>query len=214
MKLNIVANPQTADSQPIESATLIISLCRQSGIGWMTAGNPVSSPVNYLPEWLLRTLDDRSDDLYNTSLADACTALTNRWVQWDMTEPNPFTPTDLTNFHPLQVQEFLAQLLELESFPLDKVQALQSVYSFSASNNSEIKFRWLRLCIKVRWEEKVAPALQFVTEQGRMKFVRPIYRDLYAWEDMRQRTIDNFQATKANMMAVLVHNVAKDLHLE
>ncbi len=29
-------------------------------------------------------------------------------------------------------------------------------------------------------------AVKLVTEQGRMKFVRPIYRDLYAWTDMRK----------------------------
>uniref|UniRef100_A0A1B6EZ69 Leukotriene A(4) hydrolase n=1 Tax=Cuerna arida TaxID=1464854 RepID=A0A1B6EZ69_9HEMI len=177
------------------------------------ANNTASKSVDW-DSWLFTPGMPFIIPKYNTSLADACTALANRWVQWDMTEPNPFAPTDIMEFHTLQVLEFLAQLLELESFSLDKVQALQSVYSFNASNNSEIKFRWLRLCIKVRWEEQVTPALQFVTEQGRMKFVRPIYRDLYAWEDMRQRTINNFQATKANMMAVLVHNLAKDLHLE
>ncbi|KAG8283293.1 hypothetical protein J6590_021193 [Homalodisca vitripennis] len=45
---------QMEDGKPIESAKLI-SFCRQSGIGCTTAGNPVSSPVNYLPERLLRT---------------------------------------------------------------------------------------------------------------------------------------------------------------
>ncbi|KAG8320122.1 hypothetical protein J6590_076324 [Homalodisca vitripennis] len=52
---------QTADSQPVESSTLI-SIRRQSDIGWTTAGNLVSSPVNFLPEQLLRTRDDHSDD--------------------------------------------------------------------------------------------------------------------------------------------------------
>ena len=30
--------------------------------------------------------------------------------------------------------------------------------------------------------------------QGRMKFVRPLYRDLYAWEEKRQQAIDTFKA--------------------
>ena len=32
-------------------------------------------------------------------------------------------------------------------------------------------------------------AVKLVTEQGRMKFVRPIYRDLYAWEEQRKVNI-------------------------
>ena len=30
--------------------------------------------------------------------------------------------------------------------------------------------------------------------QGRMKFVRPLYRDLYGWEEKRQQAIDTFKA--------------------
>ncbi len=37
-----------------------------------------------------------------------------------------------------------------------------------------------------RWPAVVPLAVKLVTEQGRMKFVRPIYRDLYAWTDMRK----------------------------
>lgn len=44
--------------------------------------------------------------------------------------------------------------------------------------NAEIKFRWLRLGLRAHWTERVDDALKFVTEQGRMKFVRPIYRSV------------------------------------
>lgn len=60
----------------------------------------------------------------------------------------------------------------------------------------------------------MTPALNFVTEQGRMKYVRPIYRDLYAWEAVRQKAIDTFLANKDKMMYVSAHTVAKDLHLD
>lgn len=82
-------------------------------------------------------------------------------------------------------------------------------------NNRENFFRfiWLRLCIKNQWDEKVEDSLQFVTEVGRMKYVRPIYRDLYDWPEMRQRAIDNYNRTKDKMMYVTAKMVAKDLHL-
>ena len=73
--------------------------------------------------------------------------------------------------------------------------------------------------------------------QGRMKFVRPLYRDLYAWEEKRQQAIDTFKAHRLLLsvdkvvvvVVVVVFNlvllrkqymqmaadmVAKDLHLD
>lgn len=73
---------------------------------------------------------------------------------------------------------WLAELLEEEKAPLspEKVCMMEEVYGMTKRLNAEIRFRWLRLGLKARWEESVGPALDFVTEQGRMKFVRPIYR--------------------------------------
>jgi leukotriene-A4 hydrolase len=62
--------------------------------------------------------------------------------------------------------------------------------------------------------DQVPLALEFVTEQGRMKYIRPLYRDLYAWEEVRARAIDTFQKNRPSMMYVSAHTVAKDLHLD
>lgn len=37
-------------------------------------------------------------------------------------------------------------------------------------------FSWLRICIQSRWEEEIDNALNFAIGQGRMKYVRPIFR--------------------------------------
>lgn len=39
-----------------------------------------------------------------------------------------------------------------------------------------IPLRWLKLCVRSKWEEAVPLALQMATEQGRMKFTRPLFR--------------------------------------
>lgn len=62
-----------------------------------------------------------------------------------MSDPPPFTPQDLSALKPLQVQEFLSQILEQESVPLAKVQTMQQVYKFDANKNSEIKFRFVQV---------------------------------------------------------------------
>lgn len=60
---------------------------------------------------------------------------------------------------------------------------------------------------------KLQDVLDFVNSQGRMKYVRPIYRDLYAWEAVRQQAIDNFLANEQFMMHVSAYTLRKDLHL-
>lgn len=73
---------------------------------------------------------------------------------------------------------------------------------------------WIRLALKSRWELKVAEALDFVSKNGRMKYLRPIYRDFYEWKEMRQRAIDNYLKTKDQMMFVTADLLKKDLHLD
>ena len=56
---------------------------------------------------------------------------------------------------------------------------MEELYKLNVVRNSEIRFRWLRLNLRGKVENAVSGALEFVTEQGRMKFVRPIYRFVY-----------------------------------
>lgn len=98
--------------------------------------------------------------------------------------------------------------------PIVKLGHLERVFRLNGVRNAEIKFRWLRVCVKARWHDKLDGVLQWLNVIGRMKFVRPLYRDLYAWEDVRQKAIDNFKANRPNMMHVSAYTLAKDLHLD
>ena len=53
---------------------------------------------------------------------------------------------------------------------------MKEVYGLNAVNNSEIKCKWIRLGLRGKWPDAIPRAVQMVTEQGRMKFLRPIYR--------------------------------------
>lgn len=39
-----------------------------------------------------------------------------------------------------------------------------------------VYFRWIRIGLVAHWKDIIPDALKFINEQGRMKFVRPIYR--------------------------------------
>lgn len=72
----------------------------------------------------------------------------------------------------------------------------------------------MRLMIKARLE-RFAEIFEFANSNFRMKFVRPIYRDLAGWTDVgKQLAIENFNKVRDQMMKVCAYTVAKDLGIE
>ncbi|VVC29461.1 Peptidase M1, leukotriene A4 hydrolase/aminopeptidase C-terminal,Armadillo-type [Cinara cedri] len=149
---------------------------------------------------------------YDESFQNACVSLLNRWEQWDGSGEY-FKKSDLAEFQTLQIVQFLALLLKSNNFNLQKLKSMQEVYNFNNNKNCEILLRWLRTSIKFKWLEQIEIIFEFINSTGRMKYVRPMYRDLYSWEEVRTKTIDNFEKNKMSMMYVCRHTVAKDLHL-
>jgi len=70
--------------------------------------------------------------------------------------------------------------------PVDLLTALDAAYSLSERRNSEIKFRWLGLCLKAGLSSAVPKTVAFLSEQGRMKFVRPLFRALAAFQAINE----------------------------
>lgn len=148
---------------------------------------------------------------YDTSLQEACTKLSN---QWRSGACEKCSSADLENFSSGQLQEFLDQLVMAEALAIDLVEKMESVYpAISQSKNSEIRFRWIRVGLKARYEKAIDNALAMVTEQGRMKFTRPLYRDLGSWEKARSRAIATFEKNRPSMHSTTAALVAKDLGL-
>ncbi|RDD36645.1 Leukotriene A-4 hydrolase [Trichoplax sp. H2] len=150
---------------------------------------------------------------YDTSLADACTELCNRWLKASEEELESFSSDDIKDFSSPQVIEFLSKLLVEAPITVKKVKAMDKAYSMGTRINSEIRFRWLRICVRGGWENSYSVACSFITEQGRMKFVRPLYRDLYnnaASRDLAKSTFGqncNFYHNIASKM------IASDLQM-
>ena len=57
-------------------------------------------------------------------------------------------------------------------------------------------------------------ALKLLTEMGRTRFVEPLYKALYEWEEKRQLALDTFRDTKDQLMTVTAEAVAKVLHIK
>jgi len=62
--------------------------------------------------------------------------------------------------------------------PKARLDTLESNFKLNEIRNSEVRFAWLALAIGNRYDPAVASAEQFVTSQGRGKFVRPLINAL------------------------------------
>lgn len=151
---------------------------------------------------------------FDTSLAQVCQDLKTKWIDKDKGKgQHTFSCADLEKFSPGQKIEFLAQLLEEDPLEVSTLEKMNETYGFNASTNYEIKFRWIRLGLKCHWDDAIQRAIAFVKEQGRLKFLRPVYRDLYAWEKTRELAIKTFNEVKPNLMPMVIEATGKDLHL-
>ena len=73
--------------------------------------------------------------------------------------------------------QFLNEILdEPQPLSITKLVKMQEHYDLNAYTNSEIRFRWIRLGLQGKWQDAIPRAVKMVTEQGRMKYLKPIYR--------------------------------------
>ncbi|XP_021433186.2 leukotriene A-4 hydrolase isoform X1 [Oncorhynchus mykiss] len=151
---------------------------------------------------------------YDTTMADACIALCKRWVKTKEGDLGNFSEGDVKTLSTHQLIEFLSLLLQQEPLPLSHVKRMQEVYQLNAFNNAEIRFRWLRLCVKSKWEDAVPMALKMATEQGRMKFTRPLFKEVYNFDKYREEAVRVFIAHRAAMHPVTANLVSKDLKVD
>jgi len=78
---------------------------------------------------------------------------------------------------PVQQIEFVDQLCVSDKvISVKKLQKFDEWYSMKTFRNTEVRFRWLKLTIKARWEDKIEDCIELATTQGRMRFVRPLFR--------------------------------------
>ena len=67
-----------------------------------------------------------------------------------------------------------------ESLSAEQLLALDGAFGFTATGNSEVRFAWLRVAIRNQYEPAFASLEEFLTTQGRRKFILPLYTDLAA----------------------------------
>ncbi|MDR6113569.1 MULTISPECIES: M1 family metallopeptidase [unclassified Sphingomonas] len=76
-------------------------------------------------------------------------------------------------------QEYVRFLDQLpRQLTAERLAALDGRFHWNGTGNSEIRFAWLRLALANRYPPAEASAEQFLTAQGRRKFVAPLFQQL------------------------------------
>ena len=89
--------------------------------------------------------------------------------------------------------------------------AMDERYRFTETRNAEIKFRWLSLCLQCGSSFIVPHVVAFLTQQGRMKYVRPLYRML---QKMDARTAaETYSANASSYHPIARKLIESDLKL-
>lgn len=148
---------------------------------------------------------------FDTNLVERCSAFSNRWK-------SVATEEDAAKLPPSEYEALSTgqKVLALEQFedPLEewKLVAMDKQCALTESKNCEIKFRWFQLCLKSPGKTTVIPAVAtFLAEQGRMKYVRPLFRSLAAFEEGKVAAVATFKTLKSSYHPICAQMVAKDL---
>ncbi len=117
---------------------------------------------------------------FDTTLADQCYDLADKWQALNKGEKN-FKPSadDIKSFTANQSVVFLERL---QSFPEhlspDLVDVLGSTYAYASSQNVELVSRYYVIGLQARAKSVYQPTAELLGKVGRMKFVRPLFKEL------------------------------------
>ncbi|RLN57427.1 hypothetical protein BBP00_00007519 [Phytophthora kernoviae] len=98
---------------------------------------------------------------------------------------------------------------KLAATHLDAIDAFAH-HHFSTTHNSELRFRWFTLALRSDDLRVLDRTVEFLKEQGRMKFVRPLFRDLCATMGM-VRGAAIFEDCKSRYHPIAAKMIQRDI---
>ncbi|KAG6999342.1 ubiquitin carboxyl-terminal hydrolase 34 [Physcia stellaris] len=149
---------------------------------------------------------------FDTSLADSCYALASQWENLNDNPGADFQPSssDIAGWGSNQVVVFLEAVQEFQK-PLGKqeVHAMGKQYGLLKSGNAELTSRFFAIGLKAKAEEVYGPTVELLGKVGRMKFVRPLYRQLA--EVDRDLAVKTFEGNRDFYHPICRNLLEKDL---
>ncbi|KXS13096.1 leukotriene A-4 hydrolase-like protein [Gonapodya prolifera JEL478] len=124
------------------------------------------------------------------------------------------SPADVANFSATQKMVFLDAFDQYSPLSVALLDKMEVLYGWTDVRNAEIRFRWQMLCLRSNRPSIIPKVVEFVGEQGRMKYVRPLYRALNkAQPDGSKVARETFLQLKPTYHPIAASLIEKDLGL-
>lgn len=160
------------------------------------------------------------------SLVEAASMLAARWAGIDDASKNRdclkdmFLPTDVKGWSSNQMIALLTDLLATlrkhkcdGRLKLDQAVAdyMAEIYNLDKTRNAEIRFYWCHIGLLLSRPKAVEQTREFVLEQGRMKYVRPLYEALHSVYPRGPLAKELFTANQAKYHPIAVKVISSCL---
>jgi len=127
---------------------------------------------------------------FDETLAKDAMDLCEMWMTFDAKDSQLITPsTDISNWSTQQKVYFLNRIevsmnniddtRRPKQLKLSTLKAMKESYKFHQSMNCELLLNFCKIAVECGDEDIYPVVVHFITTQGRMKYVRPLYRALY-----------------------------------
>ncbi len=94
-----------------------------------------------------------------------------------------------------------------DSVSTDRLAELDRMFKMSSSGNSEVLFAWLRIAIRAHYTPAMPALENFLTSQGRRKFLAPLYTDLAATTWGKAMANDIYRRARPTYHSVAVNTI-------
>ena len=155
---------------------------------------------------------------FDRTLSAECQALADAWISVDdgETAKGLLPKHDITTWNTGRKTCFLDALTATctdrkRPLSLATIGDMKEKYAFHESKNSEILFRFCMLAVEAGDTTILPVVVRFITSQGRMKFVRPLYRALFHSKMGKELAVKTFLENKDFYHPIAAKMVAADL---
>lgn len=145
---------------------------------------------------------------FSTQLEEQCRTFAN--------QSTPISKEQIDSLNPKQIVYFLNLLINNQSnINYDYIKQMDIQCDMSKYSNCEIRSRWYRLCIRVKYDKPLDEIYQFLEIIGRMKFVKPIYSEFKSsWSEQVPRAKKFFEEHKKYMNPITAKQIEARLNAE
>ena len=155
---------------------------------------------------------------FDRTLSSACENLAEAWMAVE-DDASKVPPTDISTWSTSQKICFLDAILATcsdrnQPLSLQTVRLMKQSYQMHETHNSEVLHRFCMICVAAGDTSIIPVVIRFITTQGRMKFVRPLYRALFASKMGKTIAVRTFVKHRDFYHPVCAKMLAKDLEID